>query len=102
MKRFGLILLSSVFVVSFISCASTPDAESMAKMEKAKQLFEQRSDVAKAKEGVALFQEIIEKNPKYTLAYELLSRLTVYLCMDLASSKKTAMEAYVKMEGAKN
>ncbi|MDY6970033.1 MAG: TRAP transporter TatT component family protein [Spirochaetota bacterium] len=97
MKKIGLFLLSSVVVVSFISCASTPDAESMAKMEKAKQLFEQRADVAKAKEGVALFQEIIEKNPQYTPAFELLSRLTVYLCMDLASNKKTAMEAYEYM-----
>ncbi|MDY6968189.1 MAG: TRAP transporter TatT component family protein [Spirochaetota bacterium] len=100
MKKIGSILLSSLFLVSvimFFNLSPAYSASEAAMMKNANRYMLQRGNIRSAKKGVKVLQEILKKNPKNIQAYEMLSRLTVFLAMDLATNKKTAMDAYEYM-----
>ncbi|MDY7031217.1 MAG: hypothetical protein SVY10_04805 [Thermodesulfobacteriota bacterium] len=97
MKRFGLFFFTSVLVVSMMMLFSFPAVSNAASMAEAKKLFEQRADVEKAKKGISMFQKIQEDDPKNLEAFELGSRLTVYLAMDLGANEETQMDAFEYM-----
>ncbi|OIP28721.1 MAG: hypothetical protein COW04_08815 [Deltaproteobacteria bacterium CG12_big_fil_rev_8_21_14_0_65_43_10] len=94
MKKVNLFFLNFVLVVGVIMLFSMPAVSSASKMDDAKKLFEQRADPEKAKQGIELLQKIVEKKPKNMAAYEMLSRLTIYLAMDLAAKPDTEAESY--------
>lgn len=94
MKKFSLFFLNFVLVVGVMMLFSMPARSSAAQLDEAKKLFEQRANPEKAKAGIELLQKIVEKEPKNFAAYELLSRLTVYLAMDLAVKPDTEAESY--------
>ncbi|MEW6616538.1 MAG: hypothetical protein AB1401_13865 [Thermodesulfobacteriota bacterium] len=94
MKRFSLFLLTSVLLVGVIMLFSMPAVSSADQLDEAKKLFDQRADTEKAKQGIEILQKIVEKEPKNFAAYELLSRLSVYVAMDLATNKDTEMDSY--------
>ena len=97
MKRFSLFFLITILVVGVTILFSMPAVSSASKMDDAQKLFDQRANIEKAKEGIELLQKIIEKEPKNMAAYEMLSRLTIYLAMDLGSKPDTEAESYEYM-----
>lgn len=94
MKKVSLFFLNFVLAVGVIMLFSMPSVSSAAPLDDAKKLFEERSNPEKAKQGIEVLQKLIEKEPKNVKAYELLSRLTVYLAMDLAAKPATESESY--------
>ena len=94
MKRFNLFLFITALVIGVTMLFSMPAVSSAGQMDDAQKLFDQRANIEKAKEGIELLQKIIEKEPKNMAAYEMLSRLTIYLAMDLGSKPDTEAESY--------
>ncbi|MFH2012761.1 MAG: hypothetical protein ABIJ37_08705 [Pseudomonadota bacterium] len=93
MKRFSQFFLISLLLVGVVMLFSMPKISSASDMDTAKKLFEERADLDKAKQGVDLFQKIIDKDPKNFEARELQARLIIWLAMALGMQPDGMMEA---------